>query len=375
MPANKKHHFVPRFYLKRFSSSGKSISIYHVPSKRKIDSGNLSNQCYRDYFYGKEPEVEKSLASIEASASRVLHQLLEGEYSALDQMTLILYIAIQHGRTTYTVDAINDMADKFAKHMLQYKFKELGADPEHFRIEYTKTSQLALIGAVIHHYLLLDLDMKIVRLSDGQCFITSDAPVILYNQFFQDDLRFHNDGFGSKGLMVFFPIDSKHLILLYDRNVYAIGGRSNGRVTNPCASDIDQINGLQIAAANESVYFLDSRFPVEDLSSRYSRFRSHEKMEFKTFPNWNTKTSRSEYVVSSRTSLKMDLNLSFVRTLKAARKWKAEFAKKELRPPIIPRNEPLYAAHEQFTNLVRENKIDPRTFPRWCIETLGKFPI
>lgn len=65
MPSNKKHHFVPRFYLRRFSADGVSINLYNVPSGRSIFRANRKNQAYRDCFYGKELEVEHAIAGLD----------------------------------------------------------------------------------------------------------------------------------------------------------------------------------------------------------------------------------------------------------------------------------------------------------------------
>jgi len=62
---NKKHHYVPLFYLKRFSPDGKSINLYNLRSTRTIYKAKLKNQCYSDYFYGKEPDIEHALAGLD----------------------------------------------------------------------------------------------------------------------------------------------------------------------------------------------------------------------------------------------------------------------------------------------------------------------
>ena len=65
MPANKKHHYVPRLYLKRFSANAVSINIYNFRLAGAIEGANLKNQCYRDYMYGKGGEHEHRLSILE----------------------------------------------------------------------------------------------------------------------------------------------------------------------------------------------------------------------------------------------------------------------------------------------------------------------
>lgn len=55
MAKNKKQHFVPRFYLRKFSADGRSVNIWNLTNEKRIQGANLKNQCYKDYFYGEIP--------------------------------------------------------------------------------------------------------------------------------------------------------------------------------------------------------------------------------------------------------------------------------------------------------------------------------
>lgn len=55
---NKKHHYVPRFYLKQFSSKPNRINIYNIKQKIFIEDAGLKNQCYKNRFYGADNELE-----------------------------------------------------------------------------------------------------------------------------------------------------------------------------------------------------------------------------------------------------------------------------------------------------------------------------
>ncbi len=113
MPENKKHHYVPRFYLKRFSYNKKSISLYNLTSKRKIKNANLKNQCYKNYYYGKNQVIEHSLATIETKAAQIFINIdktneLPLRYSS-EHLVLIIFILAQYGRTKYSIDALDEM--------------------------------------------------------------------------------------------------------------------------------------------------------------------------------------------------------------------------------------------------------------------------
>jgi hypothetical protein len=76
MAQNKKYHYVPRFYLKRLSSDGKSINLWNLPNRREVLNANLKNQCYRNYFYGKEREVETALGEVEGDVARLFQVIV-----------------------------------------------------------------------------------------------------------------------------------------------------------------------------------------------------------------------------------------------------------------------------------------------------------
>ena len=126
MPSNKKHHFVPRFYLRNFSSNGRSINIFNIKSERSITNANVDNQCFRNYYYGKDVSsntgltgTEKGLSVIESEASAVFRgimktHLLPGE-SSPERLMLFLYLLTQRERTPYSVDMHDRMMNDFLK--------------------------------------------------------------------------------------------------------------------------------------------------------------------------------------------------------------------------------------------------------------------
>ena len=105
MAEKKKQHYVPRFYLKRFSSDGKSINLYNLKSSKTILQANLKNQCYRDYFYGKELNVECALEDVEHETAK-LFSLID-QHSRLPppgsrgHILMVLHIIMQYARTAY----------------------------------------------------------------------------------------------------------------------------------------------------------------------------------------------------------------------------------------------------------------------------------
>jgi Protein of unknown function (DUF4238) len=126
---NKKHHFVPQFYLRNFSEDEKSIGIYNIASQRTITRANLGNQCYRDYFYGKTPEIEHALGDMEGSAAQVIKICLEAEAVprplSAEHIILSHFIVLQDARTGHEAEAAAEATDKFFKAVCREQFGDL----------------------------------------------------------------------------------------------------------------------------------------------------------------------------------------------------------------------------------------------------------
>ncbi len=220
MPQNKKHHYVPRFYLKRFSHNGKSINLWNLPSRRKILSANLKSQCYRSYFYGKNLDVELALGEVEVGAAQIFRVIDQccalPPHSSMDHKFLVLCVLMQHGRTVYTADVLNEMNDKLMKHLLAPRAKAKGIDLSKVKIGYKDVGRVSLGLAMQNYPILFDLDYKLLINETDVEFVTSDNPVVLYNQLFSFRTYISNTGLATKGLQIFFPISPRYTLLFFD---------------------------------------------------------------------------------------------------------------------------------------------------------------
>jgi len=121
MSEKKKQHFVPRFYLKNFSfqNDGKSIGIWSVKTKQYIQRGNLKNQSYSEYFYGKNLAIENAFSGLETVVANVFsdiireHKIPETETS--EYLRLLLFVISLSLRSKYTADSVNESTDQLIK--------------------------------------------------------------------------------------------------------------------------------------------------------------------------------------------------------------------------------------------------------------------
>ena len=104
MPA--KHHFVPQFYLRRFSNAKKQIRIYERGHGTRISS--VKNTAAQSGYYtaavksGGDPQgVEKLLDRIETAARGAIERIVNSKFppSGEDRGSIGLFLAIQMMRT------------------------------------------------------------------------------------------------------------------------------------------------------------------------------------------------------------------------------------------------------------------------------------
>lgn len=131
-----------------------------------------------------------------------------------------------------------------------------GIDIEAVRIGLTDPVLATLQNLPIMLDAISDLAAHLI-VSSCDAFVTSDNPVIKYNQYCEGIEHSGLTGAASKGLQLFVPLSPRHLLVLYDGTTYrATAGRFT-RKSGAAMSDIDQLNKMQLMLADEHVYFSD----------------------------------------------------------------------------------------------------------------------
>jgi len=366
MPDNKKHHYVPRFYLKRFSTEGNCINLWNIPNSKKIISSNLKNQCYKNYFYGKNLTIENALAKIEEKTAVIFRSIEQYGHpppeNSYDYFALTLYVIIQYARTLYSTNSMEEMHDRLIKHLLAPKLKAEGIENNDFNIGIVNAPQLLVGTATQLHPLMLDLKCKL--LSNETCvdFVTSDSPVVFYNQLFNFRKSGSNTGISSKGLKIFFPISPKKVLLFYDSEAYSVGSRLKNVIKVSSTRDVFEINTLQMCSANENVYFKDRNTNILALNRKAKPFRRQVMTTTKIIPIEETEATKREFVVSSHEDIRTNLALSFLKLTRNTKKWRKSFQKLTEQPAIVVRDEELCEDHRQFLEKVDDHEYEPADF-------------
>ncbi len=111
MPANKNHHYVPQMYMRLFAHPGDNrIGVFVLEKAKFIPKAPIGGQASRDYFYGKNPALEKALGRLESCMSKIFSDAVKNYRLPLlgsyDHEFLVLYLAMQHARTVRSEEEI-----------------------------------------------------------------------------------------------------------------------------------------------------------------------------------------------------------------------------------------------------------------------------
>ncbi|MBD1844312.1 DUF4238 domain-containing protein [Cyanobacteria bacterium FACHB-63] len=329
MADKKKQHYIPRFYLKNFSlnNSERAIRIFNLASSKFIPSGNLKDQAYKNYFYGRDLKLENALGILEGISAKVIRDIVAQNSvpakGSQDYSTLLLFIISLSYRTPYRVEQLNELADKFAKAALS---KESSAQPllNDCRFVMSDPIQVAIRNATLYLPLALDLGLKVAINKTQEFFITSDHPVVLYNQFLEPRKKYgSNTGLACKGLEIFLPISPRHLLILFDRDVYGVGNRNDVVIDVTNGADVKALNLLQCISANENLYFNEeiSEAQIRYLMNHANRRRREAKANVDEYVNSKTDEEMRFLLHLYGADVKCSLSLSFIRLLKKAKQY------------------------------------------------------
>jgi len=329
----KSQHFVPRFYLKYFSSTkdGKNICLFNIKKEIFIPSASIKHQACSPYFYGKDKVVENNLSKIEGVIANLISEILylkelPIKYSE-KHLLLLIFIISMHSRTKYSAEEINENIDKTFKIIFK-DHPEVKDELQNFKIgiEYPATFYLGTALKIVP--VALDLEFKLLSNKTNIPFITSDNPVIKYNQFLEYKKVYGGiTGLAVKGIQILLPLNPYFYIIFYDQGVYKIGNKKQRVVEINKIRDINSLNLLQFINANENLYFNKdiNQIYLDSLSKKGIKFRRDKKVNVNEYISNNKFDSqKSSLIVSYAEDIKINLNLSFIKLLKKAKRYKLD---------------------------------------------------
>jgi hypothetical protein len=292
----KRQHYVPRFYLEYFSSiTDGYINIGIIKDRKIVLKANYVNQCYEEYFYGKDLLLEKNLFNkIDGLGSSTLSHIIKTEVlpkrGSENWQILYIYTHLQHLRTMASYDESAAQILDLERHVFKEYLKSKGVpdfDPKLAPANYLSEGMKMILSACADNIIeILDLKCKLLINSTSSDFITSDNPVALVNPYYHGRYNGRTTGLAKSGLQIFFPISPKHAIVFYDSALYEIGERRRKVVHVRSEHDVKWLNRLQHLNARSCVYFQNKEFAETVKESfRADEDVNHPKLNFITLKN------------------------------------------------------------------------------------------
>ena len=336
--ATRQHHYVPKFYLRRFKSRCRRINLHNVQRSLTVRDASIRYQCAKPDYY-RTDQIENALAKLETRAAVTISALCAGEHD-YSKDTVRQFIAVQYLRTPSLAER------RAATHR---KMQELvGGDifdsdsTDKIRFDAVEHKELPVYNLLMTDHVaevLSDLKLIVVKTA-SDAFITSDNPMFKYNQYLEDIHDYGTTGLGQTGIQIFLPLSPKHVLVMYDKDVYDYVKKQL-----PSETDVDVLNGLQVISANKNLYFNDGdqSTVVEDLASRYAHFRQDDTTVLDEFSS--DQNPQDSLAQGYDQTPNVGLNLSFLRVKRRAyrrsmAKRLQETLRQPYRHPAVSRGDP-----------------------------------
>ena len=258
-PEPRRHHYVPRFYLERFTDQKGRLGAFDRQRGSSITTSPGAVAVERDFYRLPENTVlpvnllEEALSAEEAGAALAIQDIVAtGVVSPLNRELLVLHIALQMLRTRRQRNSIGAMATWLATNLAQVNLNrrleagEFEKESEHALAE-SALQQLVdgQIRVTLNEQALLGVSLReadrigealrtgwnwIVVVLTTPKFITSDHPICLLGEP-EPGSPSSNVGVQS-ALEIWFPLDPRHaLVLSRDHSVGSpLLNLSNGHV-------------------------------------------------------------------------------------------------------------------------------------------------
>lgn len=321
MSEPKKHHFVPKFYLRNFSANRKQINLYNFSRDQFITDAGLDGQCYRRKLHAFEPGLEQKLGGMESLASIIIRSVIDGRtlptYGTQDWLALLKFLVFQKARTTRAIQTVETM-NKFLR-------EQVSQGPEEAQESFIKemmedqTPPLKIIFDALPRmmFVAIDLQMHLLVNETADQFIACDDPVVFHNMYCEGITYRGVLGWDCRGLQAFIPLSPKHLLMLYDADTYRVTGDPGARhvTTLKDVRDVLCFNSLQALNAHENLYFIgDVNEKLEAFCRESKGRRPHGRTTFVTTKMAKNATGRMDQVIHSfEALLPISLSPNFIK--------------------------------------------------------------
>jgi len=330
--------------LKYFSNNNqnKHIGVYIFKTKTWINEANLKNQSYENYFYDKDGMLEDALSTLENISAESIRKI-DTTYtlpkpSTEDFKAIWVFTFLQATRTKSIAKETNEMTNKLFKIVFKNDPRFKG-NINNLEFGIKNTAAFNIDTTIKTMYYAKDLACKLIVNKSSIPFITSDNPVVRYNQFLERR-KFPGGltGFASKGLQIFFPITPNLMLLFYDDKVYKCGLKKRSRLETSQTEDIFNLNLLQCLNCDELIYFNNKicKYEIEKLIAKKERYFIQDRNIVNEYPQKPAANgSIASLIHTYKQDLKIKLKLSFLKETDHAKSYRLTGYAVELRDETL----------------------------------------
>ena len=230
----KRQHYVPQFYLRRFSEDGIMISFYKLSDGTYRKNVPIDSIMFENWLYDDDDHIENLLTKAESVWNHAIESQLEilidgnedkaGRLASQgdEQIQILHFIGCSLTRTSGSLAAMQGLTTAMVEDL---KESTPAFDPRkseqlsRYDDRYSYVEVMLAIGEELAAY-LLDLSWVYMINESGMPFITSDNPVSPIDTYYSVRRLRNGYGLGASGIQVFVPLSSKVCLVLLDGEVY-----------------------------------------------------------------------------------------------------------------------------------------------------------
>jgi hypothetical protein len=314
----------------------KQIGVYVVKKERFIRAAGLHGQAQKAYFYGPDNEIEDHLAKLEGLFAWFLNEIIRSQSlpprHTDAHLSLLSFVVSMDRRNLSTVNSIRESMLQVQKMMDDFSAEEKASVD--ITITHDQAMRLSMLGIKEGVRVMWDLNYKLIRNTTSTPFITSDHPVVLYNQYMEQKGSYvGNGGIGTVGLQLFIPLTPSLMVLIYDSKVYKVGNKKQSIIEISDIKEINVLNTLQVLNCSGAVYF--NRNISEEYLKKICLLSKGYNRGDKIAPSQNIKRRAdggwSQLLAVRNIGLRIRLELSFIKFLSFAKAFKLDLTRPYLR--------------------------------------------
>jgi hypothetical protein len=304
----KKQHYVPQFYLRRFTDERGLVHVFDKFTTQGFKTP-VANVASETGFYDipreladglDDPQiVEKALERVEQGFAKALEDVLEElplhrrklglERKIIHRKrreALAYALAIQIARTRQARNFNIELQGKLLRAIMDrvvgveapgislddysLEYKPEFAPLDHARMLFGARFVRALADALFSHIWVLGVNRT------SHMFYTSDSPVVKYAHV--RNRAIGTSGYGSPGIEVAFPMSPRVILVMWDRRYWKDLHMLDGRGIQLDEQNVSYYNSLQVSQSYRQVYCPGDDFALaEGICSEYPEVCSEER--------------------------------------------------------------------------------------------------